>query len=138
MTLDFDEFHPLDHIIGTPICRTYHGGVRIHLSYAWQYKWRDRLIRFYRYPLFCWLNYHRLRPCTKRTNERLYAGRICTDCGSFFPSTPLIGTCDEIFYGELSYGAINEMDFSVPRRCVLPLGHLGHHATEAMLPPPAS
>jgi hypothetical protein len=35
------EYHPIDHWPGTRICRQYYGGARIHLGYAWHYKWSE-------------------------------------------------------------------------------------------------
>lgn len=42
-TLDFSQFHPLDHWPGDQRCRTLPGGLRNHLALAWHYKWSSSL-----------------------------------------------------------------------------------------------
>lgn len=43
--IDFSEFHPTgDHWPFTRYCRTYFGGGRLHLVYAWRYHWRDQIL----------------------------------------------------------------------------------------------
>jgi hypothetical protein len=39
--IDFSEFHPLDHPLHR--CQGYPGGWRRHLSYRWQYQWKDAI-----------------------------------------------------------------------------------------------
>lgn len=41
--LDFSQFHALDHMPGSPYCWTQYGGLRIHLAYGWDLKWRPWL-----------------------------------------------------------------------------------------------
>ena len=41
MNLDFSQYHPLDHSLSE--CRGYPGGRRRHLSYLWEFRWREQL-----------------------------------------------------------------------------------------------
>lgn len=43
-SLDFSGFHPLDHSIRE--CRDYPGGRKTHLSYSWQFKWKEEVWRW--------------------------------------------------------------------------------------------
>lgn len=40
-TLDFSQFHPLDHYLLE--CRGYPGGWRRHLGHRWDFQWKDKL-----------------------------------------------------------------------------------------------
>lgn len=44
--LDFSEFHPLDHTVWYCYRRGYPGGVRRHLSYRWEFQWKDKAARW--------------------------------------------------------------------------------------------
>ena len=54
MTFDFDDFHPLDHVLGGGRCRELPGGLRTHLAY-WRDFQRPRPVR----ALLCRLGRHR-------------------------------------------------------------------------------
>ena len=47
--LDFSRFHPMDHYWWACARRNAHepiyGGIRVHLMYAWEFKWRQTLRR---------------------------------------------------------------------------------------------
>jgi hypothetical protein len=77
-TLDFSEFHPLDHWPGSSYCRELPGGVRNHLDLAWQYRWSRRLAeqtkcRFGRHdPMHGWKR--------DRPGEEMRESTSCFNC----------------------------------------------------------
>lgn len=40
-SFDFSEFHPLDHVAGTPVCQSFYGGWRRHFSLWHDYQAPD-------------------------------------------------------------------------------------------------
>lgn len=42
--LNFSQFHALDHVPGSPYCWTQYGGLRIHLKYGWDLRWRGWIL----------------------------------------------------------------------------------------------
>lgn len=80
--LDFTQFHPLDHWVGTRLCRSYHGGAIQHLRLKWWYQWSEPLL---------WLP-HRMFMCPFGRHEILIGGRetysaYCQFCRFERPAT---------------------------------------------------
>lgn len=50
--IDYSKFHPIDHWIWDRCCREYYGGWRTHLTYAWELRRKDELLRPWR-RVFC-------------------------------------------------------------------------------------
>ena len=72
MELDFSQFHPLNHHVLA--CRDYPGGRKRHLSYRWEFRWRERVRRV----LLCPLRRHEWIKWT-RTNDQRVTVR-CRNC----------------------------------------------------------
>lgn len=76
MTLNFDEFHPLDH--GLIDCLGYPGGRRRHLEFRWQFQWRDWLYA----KTMCRLGQHEIVRMWRRPAgaDEMQVFRACRTC----------------------------------------------------------
>lgn len=78
-SIDFSEFHPLDHSLKN--CIGYPGGRLRHLKYAWNYQWREEVYR----RTLCRVGRHedawsyRAKPVSKIEVRCHNCGRPCTD-----------------------------------------------------------
>lgn len=81
-TLDFSQFHPLDHWPWEPRCQSLPGGRRRHLQLAWEHK--DRHWSRIRRRSLCRLGHHRITHAWKRKGSphewEWEPIRCCTDC----------------------------------------------------------
>lgn len=53
ISVDFGQYHPLEHWPGTARCRALPGGVRRHLYVAWYFKHRPRIVAPIRRVIYC-------------------------------------------------------------------------------------
>lgn len=85
-SLDFSEFHPLDHSVWR--CTGFPGGRKRHLHYRWDFQWRDRL----RSWTLCRLGRHRPVQWWGRTPAEADAGLPMTSrgwsCAACYKKTP--------------------------------------------------
>ncbi|HVT97836.1 MAG TPA: hypothetical protein VHE33_10030 [Acidobacteriaceae bacterium] len=85
-SLDFSEFHPLDHSVWA--CDGFPGGRKRHLQYRWDFQWRDRL----RSWTLCKIGRHRPVESWGRSREDAEAGRpmrsLGWSCACCYKDTP--------------------------------------------------
>lgn len=84
LVIDDDIFHPLDHRIGSPYCRSFQAApraVRLHWQYQWQFgPWRDHFAWWHRLT-GCLIGHHGYRTWWRRVDdEMVFGGRSCEWC----------------------------------------------------------
>ena len=82
-TLNFSVFHPLDHWLLSPRCRSFYGGARRHLSLWWAYEPGLPNPHYLWFALRCHLGHHQAVDVWRvisALNLTLNSGGICTYC----------------------------------------------------------
>lgn len=76
--LDFSQFHPLDHFLGSRRCRSMYGSWRNHLSMEWEYRWRPWLTS----QTLCRIGRHSIANAWRRStpDDEWTSWRVCRNC----------------------------------------------------------
>jgi hypothetical protein len=77
-SLDFSQFHPLDHWPGSAYCRGLYGSWRNHLKMAWGYRWRPQL----RSWTLCRIGRHDITTAWRRRtpDDEWVSWKTCRNC----------------------------------------------------------
>lgn len=86
--LDFSEYHPLDHGPWSRRCRALPGGIRRHLTLAWEYRWRDRIRWPWQRLIMCPLGRHDTRVWWRLNDGNPVARVRCEFCPLSREATP--------------------------------------------------
>jgi hypothetical protein len=87
-TFDFSVFHPLDHWILTPRCRSFYGGARRHLSLWWNYEPGFPNLHYLWFTLRCRLGHHQAIDSWQMISAlhlTLNGGGLCAYCYQKMP-----------------------------------------------------
>lgn len=89
MKLDFSQFHPLDHWPASKRCMSLPGGPKNHMSLAWQYKWRDKLVEPWARIFRCSFGKHKFITWTHRSplTDKINVVPRCNYCEATRPAS---------------------------------------------------